>query len=215
MFQCNFDHALLGWYNTNKRAFFTESQSNIFEVPLKFGRWSFKKRQKVWEYSVWSQLCETRSQKMWADVAAEQTQLQPWVKIQGGHKKSQRHDKGSENGLFTFDRGGKRWDEGFDEGNVTFYCYDLLNVLYGCKMALPPLDFSQVKPTIAMLRERWARAPEAAWARFPWCDRKARRACFAVTHLRYYVVMGPWKQRPFHRYSYYRANSVTYPVVSI
>ena len=69
--------------------------------------------------------------------------------------------------------------------------YDLLNVLYGCKMALRTLDFSQVKPTIAMLRERRARAPEAAWARFPWCDRKARCACFAVTHLRYYVVMGP------------------------
>ena len=92
--------------------------------------------------------------------------------------------------------------------------YDLLNVLYGCKMALRTLDFSQVKPTIAMLRERRARAPEAAWARFPWCDRKARCACFAVTQLRYYVVMGPWKQRSFHRYSYYRANSVTHSVHS-
>ena len=91
--------------------------------------------------------------------------------------------------------------------------YDLLNVLCGCKMALRTLDFSQVKPTIAMPRERRARAPEAGWARFPWCDRKARCACFAVTHLRYYVVMGPWKQRSFHRYSYYRANSVTHSVV--
>ena len=45
--------------------------------------------------------------------------------------------------------------------------YDLLNVLYGCKMALRTLDFSRVKTTIAMLRERRARAPEAAWARFP------------------------------------------------
>ena len=69
--------------------------------------------------------------------------------------------------------------------------YDLLNVLYDCKMALRMLNFSQVKPTIVMLRERRARAPEAAWARFPWCDRKARSTCFAVTHLRYYVVMGP------------------------
>ena len=91
--------------------------------------------------------------------------------------------------------------------------YDLLlNVLCGYKMALRTLDFRQFRPTIAMLRERQARAPEAAWARFPWCDRKARCACFAVTHLRYHVVMGPWKQRSFHRYSYYRANSVTYSV---
>ena len=37
----------------------------------------------------------------------------------------------------------------------------LLNVLYGFKMALRTLDLSQVKPTIAMLRERRARAPEA------------------------------------------------------
>ena len=63
--------------------------------------------------------------------------------------------------------------------------YDLLKVLYDCKMALLTLYFSQVKPTIAMLRERRARAPEAVWARFPWCDRKARCACFAVTHLRW------------------------------
>ena len=65
--------------------------------------------------------------------------------------------------------------------------YDLLNLLYGCKMALRTL-------TIAMLRERQARAPKAVWARFPWCDRKAKYA-LAVTHLRYYVVMGPRKQR--------------------
>ena len=85
--------------------------------------------------------------------------------------------------------------------------YGLPNVLYGCKMALRTLDFSQVKPKIAMLRERRARAPEAAWALLPWCDRKARCACFAVTHLRYYVVIGPW-------YPYYRVNSVTHSVVS-
>ena len=35
--------------------------------------------------------------------------------------------------------------------------YDLLNVLYGCKMALRTLDFSQAKLTIALLRERRAR----------------------------------------------------------
>ena len=29
--------------------------------------------------------------------------------------------------------------------------YDLLNVLYGCKMALQTLDFSRVKSTIAIL----------------------------------------------------------------
>ena len=88
-------------------------------------------------------------------------------------------------------------------------------MLNGCKVALRTLDFSQVKPTIAMLRERRARAPEAAWARFPWCDRKAMCACFAVTHLRYYAVMGPWKQRSFHRYSYYGAISVTHSVISL
>ena len=91
--------------------------------------------------------------------------------------------------------------------------FDLLNVLYGCKMALRTLDFSQVKQTIAMLRERRARAPEAVRARFHWCDRKARCACFAVTHPRYYVVVGPWKQRSFHQYSYYRAISVTHSVI--
>ena len=90
--------------------------------------------------------------------------------------------------------------------------YDLLNVLYGCKMALRTLDFSQVKPTITLLRERRARAPKDVWVRFPWCDRKARCACFAVTHLRCYVVMGPRKQRSFHRYSFYRANWVTHSV---
>ena len=41
--------------------------------------------------------------------------------------------------------------------------YDLLNVLYGCKMALRTLDFSRVKPAIAVLRERRACAPVAAW----------------------------------------------------
>ena len=91
--------------------------------------------------------------------------------------------------------------------------YDFLNVLYGCKMALRMLDLNQVKATIEMLREKRARAPEAAWARFPWCDRKAGCACFAVTHQRYYMVMGPWKQRSFHRYSYYRATSVTRSVL--
>ena len=89
------------------------------------------------------------------------------------------------------------------------YSMNLLNVLHGCKMALRTLDFSQVKPTIAMLRERRARAPKAVRARFHWCDRKAKCACFAVTHLRYNVVMGPWKQRSFHQYSYYTAISVT------
>ena len=54
--------------------------------------------------------------------------------------------------------------------------YNLLNGLDGCKMALRTLDLSQVKPTIMMLRERRARAPKAAQAGFPWCDRKAKCA---------------------------------------
>ena len=58
--------------------------------------------------------------------------------------------------------------------------YDLLNLLYGCKMALRTLDFSQDKAAIALIRERRARAPEAAWARFPGLGVTARLGAHAL-----------------------------------
>ena len=57
-----------------------------------------------------------------------------------------------------------------------------------CSMALRTLDLkaSQANNCDATAYARGKRALlKAVWARFPWCDRKARYA-LAVTHLRYY-----------------------------
>ena len=83
--------------------------------------------------------------------------------------------------------------------------YDLLNVLNGCKMALRTLDFSQ------QLR-CYARGKRALLKLFGRDSLGVTAKLGTRLRSRIYVVMGPWKQRSFHQYSYYRAISVTHSV---
>ena len=62
-----------------------------------------------------------------------------------------------------------------------------------------------------MLRERRARALKLLGRDSLGVTEKL--GAHALRSRIYYVVMGPYKQRSFHRYYYYRANSVTHSVV--